>query len=492
MAKTSFYNEFVTALRAGYTYDLQANLPDPDPILKKLGVDVAVYQDIRTDAKVAACIEQRKAGVLSLQWDLTAAEQKEDAAVAAGLEVESSSEQPLNVIKGALKALDMPRIITEILDAFLWGFQPLEIMWEHRDGFILPKDVIGKPSEWFLFDYQHRLKFRSITAPLGEELPARKFLLAQHHPSYKNPFGQKVLPLCFWPVTFKRSGWKWWVTFAEKWGTPFLLGKFPRGLPENDQNKFLEMLELLFQDAVSIAPNDCEINTLGSGGGESGNVHKALIDQCNSEIALAIVGQTLTSEVGANGSYAAAKTHNDVRAEIVAYDKRMVELAMQTLVNWIYELNYSSGQPPIFALWAEDDVDQLQAERDKVLTDTGLKFTKSYYRRVYGLLDDDFEISAQGQAPGPAEFAEAPSKLSGKVLNTRPSDVQTAYLGDQKLTDIGQAVLRSALSIIDKSSTLEEVLGQLSELFPKTALGELQDCATLAFALSRAEGRSNG
>lgn len=35
--------------------------------------------------------------------------------------------------------------------------------------------------------------------------------------------------MCFWPVAFKKGGMKFWLRFAEKFGSPWVIGKHPRG-----------------------------------------------------------------------------------------------------------------------------------------------------------------------------------------------------------------------------------------------------------------------
>ena len=488
MARKDFYNEFVTALRAGYTYSLTDNLPDPDPILRKVGQDWLVYNELRSDAKVAACIEQRKASTLALMWSVSPAEGSAD---------DERLQQRVDIVDRALKHLDIPKVISGILEAFLWGFQPLEVLWELRDGLVLPRDVVAKPPEWFVFDYAGTLKFRSKEVPLGEPLPPRKFLLAQHHPTFKNPYGQKVLPLCFWPVTFKKGGWRWWVSFTEKFGSPLLIGKYPRGIDQNEVDALQESLELLFQQATATIPNDSQLETISSSTQDSSQ-HKLLIDQCNSEIALAIVGQTLTSEIGANGSYAAAETHNKVRQEIAEGDKRMVERCLQQLVNWIYELNWADGQPPVFSLWQEDDVDKVLAERDQILSNAGVRFTKSYFQRVYGFQDDDFEMAepaAPGTMPG-AEFAEAPAKAPLKEAtkgvkrgNKKAFNVDEYDLDAKKLSEFGKALLTQIVNLLDESSTFEEVRERLFKLYPKVDTEALEDSLARAFYIAHVEGR---
>jgi phage gp29-like protein len=489
MPKRSFYDEFVTSLKAGRAFSLSENLPDPDPILRKSGKDLTVYNEIRNDSKVSACVEQRKASTLALQWDLLNAE-------------EGGSEAALSVIKDALKFLDLPRIMSEMLEAAMWGFQPLEVLWEVRGGYVLPKDVIGKPPEWFVFDNARRLKFRSLAKPLGEDLPERKFLLVQHHPTYTNPYGQKTLPQCFWPVTFKKGGWKWWVTLAEKWGMPLLIAKYPRGLDKKGQDDLLDMVIALYSDAVGIMPNDTILETVAAGG-EKADIHKALIDQCNAEIALAIVGQTLTTEIGSTGSYAAAKTHFDVRAEIAAYDKRMVERALQQLVAWIYEINWNQGRPPVISLWHEEDVDKLLAERDQILTGAGVRFTKSYFMRSYGLQEDDFEVKedAPAFAAPSAAIPEAPlnAPLTGieRLENERKKLADNASEEDympspESLQEQGTNLLQALLRLINEGGSYDEIKDALFDAYPEMDTKKLEEELARALYLSAIGGRLNG
>ena len=86
-------------------------------------------------------------------------------------------------------------------------------------GALLPDKVMAKPHEWFHFNSEGELRFRSRQAPLyGEELQPRKFLVPRQDASYANPYGFPDLSMCFWPTVFKRGGLKFWVKFGEKFG----------------------------------------------------------------------------------------------------------------------------------------------------------------------------------------------------------------------------------------------------------------------------------
>ena len=48
----------------------------------------------------------------------------------------------------------------------------------------------------------------------------------------------------------------------------------------------------------------------------------------NAEISKAVLGQTLTTEIGERGSYAAAQAHNEVREHLAAADRPIVRGAI--------------------------------------------------------------------------------------------------------------------------------------------------------------------
>ena len=130
-------------------------------------------------------------------------------------------------------------------------------------------------------------------------------------------------------------------------------------------------------------------------------------------ISKAILGQTLTTEIGSTGSYAASNTHMQVRQDIVDSDKKLVEGVINQLIQWFYEINFANAEVPVFELYEPEDVDLTLAQRDKILSDTGVKLTKEYFIKNYGLEDEDFDIREDIIPPSPnfKEFKEEEVKL---------------------------------------------------------------------------------
>lgn len=377
--------QIATRQRSIDYYGLGTSLPNPDPVLKKQGKDIAVYRELLSDGHLGGCAASRKAGVRSLAW---------------GIDRGKAQSGPARLIEDAFAALDMGRIISEILDAPLFGYQVLEVLWERRGGMVLPKDVAGKPPHWFTFDTQNALRFRTKDHWQGEPLPPRKFLLARHEATYENPYGVPELSRCFWPVTFKRGGLKFWVVFTEKYGMPYLVGRHPRGTDKKENDALLDVLERMVQDAVAVIPDDSSVEILeGAGRGASAQVYEKLIETCKTEVSIALLGQNLTTQVK-GGSYAAAESHMAVRQDIIDGDRRLVESVVNELIDWICAFNFGddSAARPSFGMWEEEDVDARLAERDRVLAGTGVRFTKRYFMRAYGLEEEDFAVTTERPA----------------------------------------------------------------------------------------------
>ena len=94
--------EIATRKRSINFYSLGTYLPDPDIVLRKQGKDVRIYKELLCDPHVFACVQSRKAGVLSLEWDLNR-----------GVDKDKNAE----LVEKLLKKLNLNKIINDILDA---------------------------------------------------------------------------------------------------------------------------------------------------------------------------------------------------------------------------------------------------------------------------------------------------------------------------------------------------------------------------------------
>ena len=385
-------------------------LPNPDPILKAQGKDIAVYRDLRGDALVGACIRRRKSAVKALEW---------------GLDRGQAASRTAKAIEAMLAGLDLERIIGQILEATLYGYQPMEVQWTRVGGLWVPADVQAKPPEWFCFDADNALRFKTRASPLmGELLPDYKFLLPRQDPTYQNPYGFADLSLCFWPLVFKKGGMKFWLAFAEKFGSAFSVGKLPRSATSEERAELLDSLEALIQDGVATIPDDGSVELVEMAGkSASADLYEKLVLHCRGEIAIALLGQNQTTEATSNKASASAGLQ--VGEDLRDGDAKIVAACVNELIGWVCQLNWPGQAVPVWSLWDQEAQDQLQAARDKSNFDAGARFTNAYWQRAYGYQDGDLAAPAASPAllppplgegrggglPAPA-FAESPAVIA--------------------------------------------------------------------------------
>jgi phage gp29-like protein len=354
-------------------------LPNPDLVLRRTGKGIEAYRDLKNDPHVWSCIQSRKSGVLSLEYIISP---------------NGCLPELVDKVERIFDELDVHQIESDILEAPLFGYQPVEIIWENGGGgenFLLkPVKLVAKPQEWFYFDLSGSLCYRKAGEPAGTPVPQMKFLDVRYEQSYLNPYGHSLLSKCYWPVTFKNGGIRFWVNFAEKYGMPILMGQYTRGATFDEMQKLAEELNNMTEDAVIVAPADITLQMHEASRTTSVALFRELIKHCNSEISKAILSQTLTTEMDA-GSYAASMTHFKIRQEIIQSDIRLVESAFNTLIRYIVDLNFGGSKYPKFNLLINDADNLQKVERDVKIASTGVRFTKKYWMNSYGFKEEEVE-----------------------------------------------------------------------------------------------------
>lgn len=482
-AENPLLNEFATRTRADLSRFLYY-LPNPDPVLKRQGKDISVYRDLTYDPHVSACIQSFKDGVKKLEWGIDRGGSKN--------ELTETFEKIFAEIDESDETGGIPRIIGEILEARLFGYQPLEVMWTRVGNLILPSDIIAKPQEWFEFDENNNLMLRGIGTADPQPVPDMKFITPRFEGSYANPYGRAVLSSCFWAVTFKKGGMKFFVQFTEKYGMPWAIGKHSY----SDQNKidsFRDEIDALVADAVAVIPNTTSLDLTTPNPG-SAEVYDRFISVCKADIAQAILSHTGAVESTA-GRLGNDSTALEVREGVINSGKTLVEQVMNVMIRWTCKLNGWTGTRPRFAFYEEEDVDLTTADRDSKLYAIGWRPTRAYLRSTYGFKDEDFTLDENDTTTKP----DAPSSASGVPASfSAGSDMPDAdqideltklseSLGDE---DIMTPLLDPIFRASQKAKDLQSFRKSLSDLFDEMDASPLEkNLAALTFA-ANAIGRS--
>lgn len=472
-AKTRLSDQIATRERSPNFAALGMYLPNPDPILKKQGKDISVYRDLRSNAPVGGGIRRRKAAVLAME---------------ARVERNGASARMTKLAESVIKSLNMDSFIREATDAVLYGWQPLEVVWSKTFDPRVPTQVIGKPGEWFTFDTQAHLRFKSRENPFyGDPWEDYKFLVPTQDASYANPYGFADLSMCFWPTVFIRGGLKFWVTFAEKYGTNFLVGKVPRGTGKKEQDELLDKLEDMVQDAVAVIPDDSSIEPLDVGDKAGSNsLYQSLLMFCRSEISIALLGQNQSTE--ASSTHASANAGLEVADSLRDGDARLVEATVNQLFRWMTDLNEGEkSAAPKYEMFEKEDLDLKLAERDKTLTEAGVRFTPAYWKRAYDLQDGDFQVVAPARPGADINATQGIAFAEGAAVVPASTNALA-----QSLAQAGDVVLAGWMQQIESMVNAAESRAALSDMllqaYGDLPTDKLAGVMQLAFAAAELAG----
>ena len=332
-------------------------LENPDTTLKSeaAGKGLKLYDEINLDAHAGSVLQTRYLAVTGREWEVLPADES------------ARAQEIAEFVKNALSDTNFDQARQEMLRAILYGFCPAEVMWAVKGGKITIDKIRAKHPRRFIFDLDRNLRLLTPASMSdGEPVPDKKFLCFTYGSS-DNPYGQGLGQSIWWYVWFKKIGIKYWLVFLEKFGMPTVVGRYPNGTGKPEQDKLLAALEALQSDTGVTIPDTMQLELLEAT--RAGNVsHEKLCDYMDRAISKRVLGQTLTTEVKGEGSYAASQTHDGVRQDILKADADLLcEHLNETLIRWLVDYNFSNAPYPRMWIRTEDgdDLNELSL-RDKI------------------------------------------------------------------------------------------------------------------------------
>ena len=312
--------------------DLLHELPDPDVILRKAGIDYAVYNEILADPHVIGEVRSLRTGLLGFKYEIKSGDDSAQADQARELCESIFTRQPNS-------AMRWPDITWSIGKATLHGRRVHHIKWQVLDGKLVPEKLFDISTRSYAFNYEGELLIRTIQKPEGEPPEPYRWLVTRHMPDRDNPYGVALLSSCFWPWMFKNGGMKFFVKFCEKYGVPWPIGKYPQGTDDKGINELVERLQSMLEDAVAAVPEGVDLSLLETkAGGEL--PQERLVNLCNREMSKALTSQSLSTEIIDGGSRAAAETHAQRTVENLKADRALAADTYNELFKMITEVNF--------------------------------------------------------------------------------------------------------------------------------------------------------
>ncbi|MBW4675937.1 MAG: DUF935 family protein [Desmonostoc geniculatum HA4340-LM1] len=408
----NFDTEIASVKRDPYMLLLGSRLLNPDDVLQGRGKgEYKAYDDLLKDGHCHSVLQKRYLAVIAREWSVQPASKDKIDQKAADMVKYHLESLAARADDDDLIAAGFDRTCYNLLDAILKGFKPAEILWAADGKEFYPNLIKARNQQRFNFAINEAGKWELRMLTLedwidGEpvsKLHPRKFFVHICGATDDNPYGTGLGRTLWWNVFFKKQGIKFWLQFVDKFASPTAIGKYKRGATKEQKSTLLEALEAIAADAGVIIPEDLEITLLEASRSGSINCYESLCKYMDSEISKAVLGETLSTQMGNVGSYAAANTHNEVRKELTKADADLLSDTLnRTLIKWDVHLNLPEAKPP--RLWRDfGEAEDLngRSQRDKTLFDMGFKLKKESVTEIYG---DHYEEIEQGGEASDEQF----------------------------------------------------------------------------------------
>ncbi len=450
------------------------------------GRGLKIYEELERDTHAYSVLQKRKLAVVKRPWIVTAASDS------------TSAKQAADFVTETLKKIAFNRICYELLDATNKGFSVGEIMWTRADSellgheVVIPSDIIARNQRRFVFGkdrddalggYPLRLLTRT-DAIQGEVMPDRKFIVHRYGSNDGSPYGLGLGNKLFWPVFFKRQDIGFWLTFADKFGSPTAIGKYPRGAQGQEQQKLLSALRAIASDVGIIVPEGTEVELLEAARSGSIDTYEKLARYMDEQMSECVLGETMTTSAqGAGLGSGQANVHNEVREEVAEADADLLSDTLKVFVRWLIDYNMPGAEYPAVTrnFDQEEDLDK-RADRDTKIGQLGFEPSEQYILETYGP-----GWTKKATPPPPTGGLDAPPAFSEgertqRTANGEAQDAmaQAASTFAEQYQELMGKRVTELLSIAEQSGDLVEFRERIGDLIGGKPPKELIDALARA------------
>ncbi len=457
---------------------------NPDEVVRKKGLRVFEQMESK-DGHYASVLQTRKLALLGRGFEIQPAsddprDQEQAAFVRWNLEAMRGSflQDRLEILDGLGKGFSLSELVWTRIERGpykgLIGLKAIKAKDQNAFGFavdefdnILADGILQNPlmthgmrmANTLSWTSEEKLRGSSVQGT-NIRLPREKFVHFVFNGRAENPYGRGLGSACYWYSWFKTEGFKFWMIFLERFGSPTVQVEVEGSVGKAEEEQLQTILQQIQQETGFMVPKGVVVKLLEAARAGDASYEK-LVGVCNAEISKIVLGQTLTSQQGDVGSLALGEVHNEVRLDLLRYDVEahctcVNEQVIQRMVdfNW---LDVEAYPRFVISFRPQRDAASFSAAL-KELVGMGARIPLSYAHEELGIpqAQEGEEILSVPAAPpsffqpaggGPA-FAERPltrNQLSSAALHRRAHQEQDALINAgvaQAQAAVGQIVDR--------------------------------------------------
>ncbi|MDD4217463.1 MAG: DUF935 family protein [Bacteroidales bacterium] len=369
-----------------------------------------------------------------------------DAVLNKNLKFVNKDKQQIDALEPLIESNKFNKLIELIIETKLWGCSGVEfIIGEKFDWVEVPRKHI-RPEASVISKSQY-----SNTGIPIDDLP---FVWVMGE---KKDLGQ--LLQCSMYALYKRNGFGDYAQYVEIFGQPVRIIKYDA----NDTATKNELDKVLAESGSSLAmkiPRQADFEMLdGKASNANGDLQTKLISVCNSEMSIAILGNTETTTSSSSSGYAQSKEHSKQQLEITKSDLRYVQNMLNSdffiqMLKW-YGYPVEGGR---FEYEMELDLDSLKTKLeidDRV--SAKVPVADDYWYATYGIpkpdnyneLKAEQKIKLEADAKARAEILAQANQPPEPKPEPKPKEKDIKLKNKNKLADLLDLFFLDTISLND-------------------------------------------
>ncbi len=328
--------------------------------------------------------------------------------VAAGGDADEDIEAARLLDEAIRGTTNMVEMFVHQLGARYFGFALSEILWDisERNGALFPRHFVNAPPRRFMFDDQDRPRLLTdATTWEGIPLEPGRWMFSVNGAGIVARSG--LMRTATWWAVFKRMCVRDWVIFCEKFGIPFVYGRYSADANDDDIAELSEAVRDIGEAGQAVLPleHEVKIENVGRDGGTE-SVFGGMTRLCNEELAKLIAGATLTTDTGGPGSYALGRVHQQRGFDLVVSDAEFLAAQFERDIGAPFcQFNGLNARPPRLKISVVRDIDPLvRAQMADILANKlGLELDEEQIRNEFQFKRPiNAEGTLKGTDPGSA------------------------------------------------------------------------------------------
>ena len=328
-----------------------------------------VFEEMMSDPHIQSVFRSRRAAVAGRRWDIVSADDTD------------KSKKIAEFVKQVLLAIpNFEHAIAHFMKSVPYGHSVCEIMWRIDHDAVRVDALRTRRPERFALGPDSTLKLLDRNSGEIKKLPTRKFVCHRHEPQDEKPYSIPLLFKVYWPWYFKKHARAMFETFAVRFGIPSVLGRYPSQFTDTDVRNLVDDLAKLATDSNPRSEDE-----------NPGDFFRELLDYMNDKITKIVLGH-IPGPIDNHGSYAKARTHQEVRQEMIACDARNLQITLgNTLIRWLVDFNYGVRVPTpklVIDYLPERGTPEF-SQTLKTLQDLGYKVPTDFISKTFGLPNED-------------------------------------------------------------------------------------------------------